>query len=68
MNNLNKRKGASEWSSIYLLIVVVIAMILLITLIKPVLKQAGQAAVAGGQEAGAYAAVGAVLFRKFTGK
>ncbi len=65
---MTKRKGASEWSSIYLLIVVVIAVILLVTLVKPVLKEAGQAAVAGGQEAGAYAAIGAVLFRKFSGK
>ncbi len=60
-------KGASEWSSIYLLIVVIIGVVLLVTLVKPALKQAGQTAAAGGEEARAFAAIGAVLYRKFTG-
>ena len=63
-----RRKGASEWSSIYMLIVVVIGAILLITLVKPALKQAGQSAAASGEEARAYAAIGTVLYRKFSGK
>ncbi len=62
------RKGNGEWSSIYLLIVIVIGAVLLITLVKPALKQAGQAAAAGGEEAKSFAAIGAVLYRKFTGK
>ncbi len=61
------RKGASEWSSIYMLVVVVIAAVLLITLVKPALKQAGQAANAGGQEARSIAAIGSyfLMRRKF---
>lgn len=68
MKLFGKRKGASEWSSIYLLIVVVIGVILLITLVKPALKQASQVAAEGGEEARAFAAIGSVLYRKFSGK
>ncbi len=64
------RKGASEWSSIYMLVVVVIAAILLITLVKSALKQAGQAANANTQDARTYAAIGSYFLMrgKFTGK
>ncbi len=61
---LKKRKGASEWSSIYMLVVVVIGVILLVTLVKPALKQAGQAASAGGEEARAFAAIGSYFLFK----
>ena len=47
-----------------MLVVVVIGVILLVTLVKPVLKKAGESAVAGGQEAGAYAAVGSYFLMK----
>ena len=59
-----KRKGASEWSSIYLLIVVVIGVILLVTLVKPALKQAGQAASSGAEEARGFAAIGSYFLAK----
>jgi len=58
-----KRKG-SEWAPLYLLIVVIIGVVLLVTLVKPALRQASQSAASGGEEARAYAAIGAVLFRK----
>ncbi len=63
-----KRKGASEWSSIYLLVVVVIGVILLVTLVKPTLNAAANAATGGGQEAKAIAAIGPVLYSKLKGK
>ncbi|MFH1247214.1 MAG: hypothetical protein V1644_02425 [Candidatus Micrarchaeota archaeon] len=62
------RKGASEWSSIYMLVVIVIAAILLFTLVKPALKLASQSASESGAEAQSIAAIGPVLYRKFSGK
>lgn len=62
--SLLKKHRGSEWAPIYMLVVVVIGAVLVVTLIKPVLKQAGSAAAAGGQEARAFAGVGAVLFRE----
>ena len=58
------RKGASEWSSIYMLVVVVIGVVLLVTLVKPALKQASQAAASGGAEAKSFAAVGSYFLMK----
>lgn len=58
------RKGASDWSSIYLLIVVIIGVVLLVTLVKPALKAAGQSAVTGGQEAKTIAGIGSFVFTK----
>lgn len=45
------RKGATEWGPIYMLIVIVIGAILVVTLLKPTLKQAGQSAEGNLQEA-----------------
>ncbi|PIO02341.1 hypothetical protein COX85_01185 [Candidatus Micrarchaeota archaeon CG_4_10_14_0_2_um_filter_55_9] len=39
-----KRKGASDWGSIYLLVVVAIAAVLLVTFVKPLFKSAGETA------------------------
>ncbi|MDP3742702.1 MAG: hypothetical protein Q8R15_05285 [Candidatus Micrarchaeota archaeon] len=61
---VKKRRGASEWSSIYMLVVVVIAAILLFTLIKPTLKAAGQAATANTQEARSIAAIGSYFLMR----
>ncbi len=47
-----------------MLIVVVIGVILLVTLVKPALKQASQAATAGGEEARAFAAIGSYFLMK----
>ncbi len=63
-NFFKKRKGASEWSSIYMLVVVVIGVILLVTLVKPALKQAGQAASANTEEAKSFAAIGSYFLFK----
>jgi len=39
-----KRKGSSEWTPIYLLIVMIIAAVLIFVFIKPMFKQASQTA------------------------
>ncbi len=36
------RRGASEWTPIYLLLVMIIAAILVITLVKPLFRQAAE--------------------------
>ena len=43
VQDLGKRKG-SEWTPIYMLIVMVIAAILIFTLVKPILRQASDTA------------------------
>ncbi|MFH1107242.1 MAG: hypothetical protein V1787_05080 [Candidatus Micrarchaeota archaeon] len=37
-------KGSTEWTPIYMLVVLVIAAILIITLIKPIIRAGGDAA------------------------
>ncbi|HLC48478.1 MAG TPA: hypothetical protein VJI13_05370 [Candidatus Norongarragalinales archaeon] len=43
-DSIMKLKGASDWTPIYMLIVMVIAAILIYTLIKPILNRASDAA------------------------
>jgi len=38
------KRSATEWTPIYLVIVAAIALILLVTFIKPLLRQSGEAA------------------------
>ena len=45
------RKGAAEWSPIYLLLVLIIAAILLLTFVKPLFRQTASAATETLQEA-----------------
>ncbi len=46
-----KRRGSTEWTPIYMLIVLVIAAILILTLAKPLIRQAGNVASGNLQEA-----------------
>lgn len=52
-----KRKGATDWGPIYMLVVIVIGAILVTTLLKPTLKQASGAAEGNLQEAKQIASV-----------
>ncbi len=38
------KKGASDWGTIYLLVVVAIAAVLIVTFVKPLFKSAGESA------------------------
>lgn len=53
-----KRKGATDWGPIYMLVVVIIGAVLVMTLFKPALKQASGAADSNLQEAKQIASVG----------
>gem|GEM_PF-1308029 len=61
-------KRGSDWSPLYMLIVVVIVAILIITLVKPIFQQsavtASQNIGASGQAARSAALLGAALFLK----
>ena len=46
-----KRRGSTEWTPIYMLIVLIIAAILIFTLAKPLIRQAGNVAGSNLQEA-----------------
>lgn len=63
-----KRKGATDWGPIYMLVVIVIGAVLVMTLLKPTLKAAGGAAEGNLQEAKQIASVGffAYSFEKTT--
>ncbi len=60
-----KRKG-SEWTPVYMLIVVVIALVLILTLVKPLMKRAAETAAENAGYAQSVAKAAIFLFwRKF---
>ncbi len=64
---MNKAKAASEFSGIYLIIVIIIAAVVLIALVKPAFVLASQKA-SDASTAAAQAAKGIVPILLFTGK
>ncbi len=46
-----KRRGSTEWTPIYMVIVLVIAAILVLTLVTPLIRQAGNVAGSNLEEA-----------------
>ncbi len=51
---LGKRKGSTEWTPIYLIIVLAIAVVLLLTFVKPLMNQASTTAGSNVGEARAF--------------
>ncbi len=62
---LKRSRGASEWTPIYLLLVMIIAAILVVTLIKPLFRQAALQSSETLQEAQTIAGTASLFVKLF---